>query len=74
MFEEFDKVLGVIALRQAEEASPPVPVDEITRLIDERRAARGRRNFAEADKIRDDLAARGIVLEDTAGGTRWKRG
>ncbi len=74
VFDEFDKVLGVIALRRAEEASPPVPVDEITRLIDERRAARGRRNFAEADRIRDELAARGIVLEDTAGGTRWKRG
>ena len=72
-FDWFDQVLGVIELRRAEDAAPPVPVDEIERLIDERRAARSRRDFAAADQIRSDLDARGIVLEDSASGTRWKR-
>jgi cysteinyl-tRNA synthetase len=48
-------------------------VDEIERLIEERRAARGRRDFATADGIRNALAERGILLEDNPGGTRWKR-
>jgi cysteinyl-tRNA synthetase len=72
-FERFDKVLGVLALRRAEDERPPVPVDEIERLIEARRAARLARNFAEADRIRQDLDARGIVLEDTGSTTRWKR-
>jgi cysteinyl-tRNA synthetase len=72
-FDGFDQVLGVIALRRAEDASPDVPVDEIERLIGERKAARARRDFAAADAIRDDLIARGIILEDTPAGTRWNR-
>ena len=72
-FDWFDQVLGVIQLRRREEAAPPVPVDEIERLIEERRAARSRRDFTKADEIRHDLEARGIILEDSAGGTRWKR-
>ena len=51
----------------------PADVAEIEQLIEDRRAARKRREFAQADKIRDDLAARGIILEDSAAGTRWKR-
>jgi cysteinyl-tRNA synthetase len=42
-------------------------------LILERRAARAGRSFAEADRIRKDLDSRGILLEDTAAGPRWKR-
>jgi cysteinyl-tRNA synthetase len=72
-FEEFDRVLGVLSLRRAEEERPPVPVDEIERLIESRQAARRRREFAEADRIRQDLAARGVLLEDSPSGTRWKR-
>ena len=72
-FDEFDKVLGILSLRRAEDDQPPVPVAEIEQLIEERHAARRRRDFAAADRIRDDLAARGILLEDSAGGTRWKR-
>ena len=71
--DEFDRVLGVLALRRAEEKAPPVPVEEIDRLVAERREARRRRDFAEADRIRADLEARGILLEDTASETTWKR-
>jgi len=72
-FARFDQVLGVIALRRQEDAQPPVPVEEIEQLIDERQAARRRRDFARADGIRQELEARGIILEDSAAGTRWKR-
>src|SRR5262249_346027 len=44
-FEGFDRVLGILSLRRAEEAHPPVPVEEIERLIEERHAARRRRDF-----------------------------
>jgi cysteinyl-tRNA synthetase len=71
--DDFDRVLGVVSLRQAEDAQPPVAVEEIERLIGERQAARQRRDFAAADRIRDDLAGRGVLLEDNAGGTRWKK-
>ncbi|WP_143318488.1 cysteine--tRNA ligase [Clostridium sp. HBUAS56017] len=47
--------------------------DEIEALIEQRQQARKDRNFALADKIRDDLKASGIILEDTPQGVRWKK-
>ena len=72
-FARFDRVLGFLALRRAEDERPPVPVEEIERMIQARKDARLARNFTEADRIRAELDARGIVLEDTGSATRWKR-
>jgi len=46
----------------------------IDQLIDERNASRKQKNFARADEIRDQLQEMGVVLEDGADGTRWRRG
>jgi cysteinyl-tRNA synthetase len=71
--EDVDRVLGVVALRRDEDATPDVPIEEIERMIEERKAAKQRREFARADEIRTALADRGILLEDTPSGTRWKK-
>jgi cysteinyl-tRNA synthetase len=47
--------------------------EAIDALVAERNAARAEKNFARADEIRDELLAQGIVLEDGAGGTTWRR-
>ena len=46
--------------------------DEIERLIAARNAARREKNFREADRIRDELAAMGVVLKDSKDGTTWE--
>ena len=46
---------------------------EIVRLIEQRSEARRRRDFAEADRIRDQLSALGVLIEDGPDGTRWRR-
>jgi cysteinyl-tRNA synthetase len=66
--DRFDSVLNVFG-----ELRPQMLDEEIQTLIDERQEARHRRDFKRADEIRDELAARGIVLEDTKDGVRWKR-
>jgi len=66
--ERIDSVLNVIGRPQREMLD-----EEIQKLIAERQEARHRRDFARADEIRNQLAARGIVLEDTKDGVRWKR-
>ncbi len=51
-----------------------ISAEEIEGLLEERRAARANRDFKRADEIRDQLTGLGIVLEDTASGTLWRRG
>ena len=47
--------------------------DDVAALVEQRDAARAPKDFAESDRIRDELLARGIVLEDTPNGTVWRR-
>jgi cysteinyl-tRNA synthetase len=56
-------------------AGPVLTDADIERLIEERTAARKAKDFKESDRIRDSLAAGGVVLEDMPGGkTLWRRG
>jgi cysteinyl-tRNA synthetase len=54
-------------------ADEPGLAEEVERLIAEREAARAARDFARADRLRDELRDRGIALEDSKEGVRWKR-
>ena len=47
--------------------------ESVEKLIEARNAARKARNFAESDRLRDALLAQGVILEDTPGGTRWRK-
>jgi cysteinyl-tRNA synthetase len=69
--EKFDELCGVLGLlydRKSESLD-----DEIEALIEQRQAARKAKNFAEADRIRDQLTEMGILLKDTPQGVQWSR-
>jgi cysteinyl-tRNA synthetase len=68
LLERFDSVLNIFGTEQQGMLD-----SEIQNLIDERQEARRRRDFRRGDEIRDELAGRGIVLEDTKDGVRWKK-
>ena len=68
----YDAILGVIGEDEAESEHDSESA-EIEKLIDERSQARKTKNFARSDEIRNILKSRGIVLEDTPQGTKWKR-
>jgi cysteinyl-tRNA synthetase len=68
LLDRFNTVLNIFEDEQAFMLDA-----EIQSLIDERQEARRRRDFARGDEIRDQLAQRGITLEDTKDGVRWKR-
>ena len=68
--ERIDSVFGFIFF--AEEGAGDIDAAEIESLIEERLAAKKEKNFARADEIRDILTEKGILLEDTKDGTRWK--
>ncbi|HWO94751.1 MAG TPA: cysteine--tRNA ligase [Bacillus sp. (in: firmicutes)] len=68
---EFEKLTSVLGLDFAKEE---LLDEEIEALIQKRIEARKNRDFALADQIRDELKNQNIILEDTAQGTRWKRG
>lgn len=68
LFDELTDVLGLVYNRKTDSLD-----SEIEALIAERQAARKAKNWAEADRIRDELKAQGIVLEDTPQGVKWHR-
>ena len=63
----FDEVLGVLP------AADEDLDEESRRMLDERAAARANRDWAASDRLRDELAGRGIAVEDTRDGQRWRR-
>ncbi|WP_256762320.1 cysteine--tRNA ligase [Cohnella sp. WQ 127256] len=69
---QIDEMNGILGLLPTIEEAGLLD-DEVDALIAERAAARANRNFARSDEIRDLLASRGILLDDTPQGVRWRR-
>ena len=70
LLERFDAIFDVLKLAAG---GSEIADDEIERLVAERTAAKKARDFARSDRLREQLLAQGIVLEDTKAGVRWKR-
>lgn len=68
LFDELCDVLGILYNRQSNDLDA-----EIEELIAQRQEARANKDWATADKIRDDLKARGIILKDTPQGVTWTK-
>lgn len=66
MFDELTGVLGLVYNRKSNDIN-----DDIEKLIEERQQARANKDWATADKIRDELKAQGITLKDTPQGVTW---
>jgi cysteinyl-tRNA synthetase len=66
--KKIDRVFGFIFWEKKTDVDPVW----IEKMIEERRKARSEKNFSWADAIRDELLDKGIILEDTKDGTRWK--
>jgi len=66
----FDSVFDVLEVTRAADA---LSDEQVEAMIAERRQARKQRDFKRSDAIRDELTAKGIILEDTKDGIRWKR-
>ncbi|MBA4159082.1 MAG: cysteine--tRNA ligase [Gemmatimonadetes bacterium] len=71
VFDRIDTVFGFLAVADREEVVDPELALWVEERLVMRQDARRRRDFAAADVIRDELAARGVVVEDTAQGPRW---
>ena len=70
---EFDSVLGLSLESAGVEGEAGESDPRIDALLEQRNEARAAKNFAESDRIRDELAAEGIEIIDTPKGARWKR-
>ena len=69
---DVDQVLGLLEVAHATRTVDDDLASWVEEKIEARAAARAAKDFAKADAIRDELAERNILLEDGAGGTRWK--
>lgn len=73
VYEILDKLCNVLGIILEKEEEKVGDEDYIEEMIAKRAQAKKDRNFAMADQIRDELAAKGIVLKDTREGTKWSR-
>jgi len=72
LFTLFDKVLGVL-IQEESKCGEDVDFDEVKKLIEEREEARRIKDWEKADAIRLQLLEKGVIIEDTLGGPRWRK-